>query len=77
MSIVSVLLPHWQVWPATFLNGITYLSTACGTLNFLFPVADLTTVFIFIINFEVAYLTAKIVVKIFNYVRGTGSGLDI
>jgi len=33
--------------------------------------------FLFLINFEVMYLTAKIGVKIFNYVRGVGKGLDL
>ena len=77
LTIVSAILPVWQIWPDTLLTGITYLAQACGTLNFLFPVSELFTIFLFVIQFEVGYITAKIGVKIFNYLRGTGSGLDI
>lgn len=76
-TIISVLLPTWQVWPDQFLTGITYLANSFGILNFLFPVVDLITVFLFVINFEVGYILAKIGIKVFNYIRGTGSGLDI
>ena len=79
-TIVSVILPSWQLWPAVLLDGITYLTGAVMSMNFLFPLADnygWISAFLFLINFEVMYLTAKIGVKIFNYVRGVGKGLDL
>lgn len=76
-SGLVVLLPSWTVWPAAFTTGLNYFVGALSGFNFLFPIDTLFTVIIFIINFEVLYLTAKMVMKLFNYIRGTGSGLDI
>jgi len=74
---VSALLPTWQIWPDDLLAGIQYLSQSTQSLNFILPIAELITVFLFFIHFEVGYVSAKILAKIFNYVRGTGKGLDI
>jgi len=54
-----------------------YLSQSALSLNFILPVPELMGVFLFLINFEVGYMSVKILAKIFNYLRGTGKGLDI
>jgi hypothetical protein len=77
LGIIVFLLPTWTVWPASLLTGLTYFFSSLAKLNFLFPIDSLFTVILFIINFEVLFLTAKLIMKIFNYIRGTGSGLDI
>jgi hypothetical protein len=77
LQTVIIILPTWNVWPASLLDGITYFSSAIGTLNFIFPVDTLFAVILFIINFEALYFLSKLIMKIFNYIRGTGSGLDI
>jgi hypothetical protein len=74
---IATLLPTWSIWPSDLLTGLTYFFSSLAKLNFLFPVDTLFTVLLFIINFEVLYFTAKIIMKVFNYFRGTGSGLDI
>jgi hypothetical protein len=75
--MVVFILPTWSIWPASLLTGLTYFFTAVAKFNFIFPIDTLFTVILFIINFEVLYLTAKLIMKVFNYVRGTGSGLDL
>lgn len=74
---IVFLLPSWTIWPEAFLTGITYFLNCLATINFIFPIDSLFTVILFLINFEVLYFSAKLVIKFFNFVRGTGSGLDI
>jgi hypothetical protein len=74
---IVIILPTWTLWPNSLLTGITYFASSMAKLNFIFPIDSLFSVILFIINFEVLYFLAKLIMKIFNYVRGTGSGLDI
>lgn len=77
LGIIVFILPTWTVWPTTLLTGLTYFFSSLAKLNFLFPIDSLFTVILFLINFEVLFFTSKLIMKIFNYIRGTGSGLDI
>lgn len=77
VHILAQILPTWQVWPAELTSGITYFFTQIYIFNFIFPIDTFMQVFSFLITFEVAYFGAKILIKILNYIRGTGSGLDI
>lgn len=77
IAAIGAILPAWTIWPANLLSGLTYFCSSLASVNFIFPIDSLFTIILFIINFEVLYLTAKIILKIFNYARGTGSGLDI
>lgn len=77
ISTITLLLPSWDIFPPDLYNGLTYFFSSLAKMNFIFPVDTLFTVLLFIVNFEVIYFTAKIIMKIVNYIRGTGSGLDI
>lgn len=77
MNFLCFILPTWQIWPQSLLDGLTYFFQQLAVFNFIFPVDTLFTVLIFILNFEILYFTAKLTMKLFNYIRGTGSGLDI
>jgi hypothetical protein len=77
IGTVSIVLPTWQIWPQVFLDGLAYFFSHLASLNFLFPVDTLLTVLLFWLSFEVLYFTAKLIMKVFNFFRGTGSGLDI
>lgn len=66
----------WSVWPSGVLNGLTYFFQQMMMFNFLFPVDTLFSVIIFIINFEVIYLGVKVLLKLFNWLRGA-SGIEI
>lgn len=76
LSLLITILPEWTVWPATLTTGLNYLFGQLATFNFLFPVDTLFTVLLFIINFEVLYLTAKLATKLINFLRGSG-GIDL
>jgi len=77
INLMVFILPTWTLWPDSLLTGLTYFFTQLAVFNFIFPVDTLFTVILFIINFEVYYLSAKLIMKLFNYLRGTGSGVDI
>lgn len=77
LNLLAFLLPTWQIWPQTLTDGLTFFAQKLSLLNFILPMDTLMTALIFFISFEVAYFGAKIIIKILNYLRGTGSGLDI
>jgi hypothetical protein len=77
INLITTILPAWQIWPADFLNGVSYIFGQLAGFNFIFPIDTLFDVIIFFISFEVAYMTAKLIIKVLNFFRGTGSGLDI
>lgn len=73
----ATILPTWTIWPDSLLTGLAYFCGAIGKLNFLIPIDSLFAVIVFLIDFEVAWFTAKLVLKLANYIRGTGSGIEI
>lgn len=77
IQLIAYILPTWTLWPADVLAGLNYFCGSLAKLNFLFPVDTLFTCILFFINFEVLYFGAKILMKLFNFIRGTGSGIDI
>jgi len=77
MATLTTLLPEWQVWPSSVITGFEYFLNAIGKLNFILPIDTLFSVLLVVITFETAYFTAKIIVKIINFFRGVGKGLDI
>lgn len=77
IHFIAGLLPTWSLWPQSLLDGLTYFAGAIGHLNFLLPIDSLFTVILFMVNFEVYYLGAKLLMKLANYIRGTGSGFDL
>jgi len=77
LKAVCFLLPTWQIWPDSLLTGLNYFFSSIAKFNFLFPIDTLFQVLIFFISFEALYFSAKIVMKIVNFFRGTGSGLDL
>lgn len=77
IDLLVFILPTWTVWPSALLDGVNYACQSLAKLNYILPIDSLFAVLIFIIQFEVLYLTAKLVMKVFNFIRGTGSGLDI
>jgi len=75
-SIANSIASGWSVWPDSLLSGLTYFFSQLMIFNFLFPIDTLFTVILFIINFEVIYLGVKILLKLFNFIRGA-SGIEI
>lgn len=77
LNFISIILPTWTIWPQTLLDGFSYFASAFARLNFLLPINTLFNCLSFLIGFEATYLSVKLTMKLFNFLRGTGSGLDI
>jgi hypothetical protein len=75
-QISETLSAGWSIWPAGVLSGITYFFQQLMIFNFIFPIETLFDVIQFIISFEVIYLGVKLLLKLFNYIRGA-SGIEI
>jgi hypothetical protein len=65
-------LPHFSIWPTSILNAIAYLVNKLAIINFIFPIDTLFYCINFFIQFLVLYYGAKLLVSIFNWVRGSG-----
>jgi len=74
---VAVILPEWSIWPPALTDGLTYVFSSLAKINIIFPIDQLFTVILFLITFEVAFFTTKIILMAFNFFRGSGKGLDI
>lgn len=77
LNFLCIILPTWQIWPQALLDGLTYFFQQIAVFNFLFPIDTLFSAIILFLYFEAGFFTAKLILKFVNYVRGTGSGLDI
>jgi hypothetical protein len=75
-TISDAISSGWTVWPASLTIGITYLFQQLMVFNFIFPVDTLLQVIVFVMNFEVMYFSVKILLKLFNWIRGA-SGIEI
>lgn len=75
--IICLILPTFQIWPKELLTGLSYFFSKLAELNYIFPIETFFQVLLFFITFETLFFTAKLIMKIFNYLRGTGSGLDL
>jgi len=71
-DLLIFLLPKWSIWPVAVLDGINYFVSILAGLNFLLPVDTFFNAGLFLLSFEAMYFIAKLVVHIFNYIRGSG-----
>jgi len=76
IDLMTAILPTWTVWPASLIQGLEYFCSSLAKLNFILPIDSLFAVILFLVNFFVLYLTAKLIMKVFNFFRGSG-GIDL
>lgn len=70
---ISLFLSRgWTIWPENVLDGLTYFFTVLMKFNFLFPVDTLLTALIFLLNFEVIYISVRFLMKVVSFFRGSG-----
>jgi hypothetical protein len=72
LGALAFWLPHFSVWPASFLSSITYLINNLAILNFIFPIDTLFYCLTIFIQFLILYYGAKLLISIFNWLRGSG-----
>ena len=71
-GFLSTIARGWTIWPSAVLDGLTYFFTAMMNWDFAFNIATLLTVIKFIIGFDIMYVSVKLLLKLFNYIRGAG-----
>ncbi|ARF10118.1 hypothetical protein Indivirus_18_2 [Indivirus ILV1] len=69
---LAIALPHFSIWPASILNAITYLINSLAIANFIFPIDTLFYCVNLFIGFLILYYGTKLLVSIFNWLRGSG-----
>jgi hypothetical protein len=72
LSIVAAIAPTWIIWPQTFLDGVTYFSTAIAKLNFILPVDTFFSCVNFLAGFFAVYYSARLLISLINWARGAG-----
>jgi hypothetical protein len=72
-SMTDFLAQGWSVWPASVLNGLTYFFSLLMDWDFLINTSQLLTATKWLMDFEIIYLSTKLLLKLFNWIRGTGS----
>lgn len=78
-NIMYFIAKDFSIWPSPLLDGLTYFFTKLMNLDFIIPIGGslgLLAAILFMIRFDVAYIGVKILLKIFNWIRGAG-GIDI
>lgn len=75
-GFTDILANGWSVWPSTLLEGLTYFFTSLMGIDFLLNIVALLTMIKFLIGFLAIYVSIKLLLKMFNWLRGSG-GLDI
>jgi len=76
-SAIAFVLPAWDIWPQTLIDGLQYIFASLAKFNFILPVDTFLTAFLWFLHFSVLYLGAKLSLKALNFIRGTGTGLEI
>jgi hypothetical protein len=72
LEALGYWLPHYSIWPDSILNGITYLINSITIINFIFPIDTLFFCLNLFINFLIYYYGARLLIYIFNWLRGSG-----
>jgi len=72
MGLIATLAPTWTVWPAGFIEGITYFFTGLMKFNFIFPIDTAMQGINFLAGFAALYFSAKLLIMLINWFRGAG-----
>jgi len=71
-NIAVFLSQGWSIWPPSVLNGFTYFFTTLMSFNIILPIKDWLGQLLFLMNFDAIYVSIKLLMRIFNFVRGSG-----
>lgn len=75
-NIMTAIASDFSIWPPVLLNGLTYFFTQLMNWNFFIPIDSLLQAIKFLIDFLASYVSIKLLLKLFNFARGS-DGLDI
>lgn len=72
VQILGFLSQGLSIWPQTVLDGLTYFFISLMNIDFLLNITALLQAIKFLVAFEIVYVGAKLVIKLVNWVRGSG-----
>lgn len=75
-GISNFLAQGWSIWPPALLQGLTYFFVHLMSLDFALNIATGLTVFQKLLGFIVIYFGIKLLMSIFNWIRGSG-GIEV
>lgn len=70
--IMQFIAKDFSVWPDNVLNGFTYFFTSLMNFDFILNTTELLNMLKYLIAFDVIYISIKLLLKLFNWVRGSG-----
>lgn len=71
-DIMLTIAGNFSIWPASLLNGLTYFCTQLMNWNFLLNISALLSMIKFMVGFDIIYVGIRLLLKLFNYIRGAG-----
>jgi hypothetical protein len=74
---IAFVLPSWTVWPQILVDGMQYIFESFAKFNFILPIDTFLQALLWFVHFEALYFGAKLSLKAINFMRGTGTGLEI
>jgi hypothetical protein len=73
LSGLAFWLPHFSIWPQSFLDAIIYLLNSLTLINFIFPIDAIFYGGHIFIWFCILYYGVRLLNSIFSYFRGSGN----
>lgn len=67
---------NFSIWPSTVLNGLTYFFSSLMKLDFILNIYQMLTSLKWLIAFLIVWVSIKLLLKLFNFGRGSGE-IDI
>jgi len=72
LGALGSALPQISIWPDSVLNAVYSIFSSIGGINFILPIDTLFFCINLFIQFCVYYYGVKLLVSIFNFLRGSG-----
>lgn len=73
----AFVLPNFSLWPAKVFTAFEYLVQPFGDLAHVFPpLFELYEAIDFFLTFLIYFITIRLFIKLLNYIRGAGQGLE-
>jgi hypothetical protein len=66
----------FSIWPDNVINGLTYFFTALTNWDFILNTTEMLKAIKWSIYFDIVYVSIKLLLKLFNWIRGSGE-LDV
>jgi len=77
IGLIALILPDLHVWPTVVHTSIqSFFGTIIKLDSAIFFIDILLNAFVFFLRFLTYFFIYKITIKVLNYFRGVGSGLN-